>query len=58
MTTKQLQQQLDEAVKEYNDSVNQYNQVNNELNQNRATLIDNYNNTASKFLDKHTPKYK
>ena len=45
-----------EAVNEYNNAGNEYNEVNNQLNKERGDLIENWNKTASKFLDKHVPR--
>lgn len=46
------------AVKEMNAGVNTYNATNQTLNKKRSSLIDGWNNTASKFTDTHVPKGK
>ncbi|MBI3235870.1 MAG: hypothetical protein HYZ42_17855 [Bacteroidetes bacterium] len=44
------------AVTDYNTATNNFNAPNIELNTNRAKYIDEWNNTCSKFTDKHVPK--
>lgn len=46
------------AIKEMNEAVNGYNKSNNNVNKQRGSLIDNWNNTAQSFTDKHVPKGK
>ena len=44
------------AINDYNATVNRYNKTLQETNQQRGKVIDDWNNTVKKFLDKHSPK--
>lgn len=46
------------AVNEFNKASNEYNALNNELNTNRTNLLNKWNDTVSKFMDKQVPKKK
>jgi hypothetical protein len=55
------QQEVEEynnAVKDYNGAINDYNSVNDELNKKRASLMESWNNSVSKFLDRNVSKKK
>lgn len=43
------------AIKDYNNSLETYNRINDEVNNQRSKLIDSWNKTSSKFIDKHVP---
>lgn len=45
-------------VNEINALTNTYNKTNQELNNGRATYINRWNDSVSRFLDSHVPKYK
>lgn len=44
------------SVNEYNLSTNKFNTINNELNQNRSRLINKWNETGERMLDRFVPK--
>ena len=46
------------AVNEFNAANKKYNEVNNTLNKKRTDVTNDWNSTATKFIDKYTPKYK
>ncbi|MFI5220253.1 MAG: hypothetical protein ACHQNT_12270 [Bacteroidia bacterium] len=46
---------FNKAVNEFNIAVNNYNKVNKELNDTRNKLINDWNNTATSFMDRHMP---
>lgn len=48
--------QYNKAVNDMNNSVNASNTVNEKYNKSRSKMIDNWNNTAEKFTNKHVPK--
>lgn len=50
--------EYNKAVKDMNDSMNGFNKSNQVINKQRGSLIDNWNNTAQNFTDKHVPKGK
>ena len=55
---KLTQEEVDEfnkAVNEFNELVDKFNKVNQELNEERQELINSWNKTADKFMDKHVP---
>lgn len=47
--------QYNAAVNDYNNASNSFNKINQELNNKRNALIQNWNNTADRFTDKHVP---
>jgi hypothetical protein len=49
---------FNEAVNEYNQAITQFNSTNDQLNKLRGKVLDNWNNTVDKFIDKQTPKYR
>lgn len=58
---KRTQKDVDEynkSVNEMNASANNYNKTNQTVNEQRSKLIDQWNNTAQSFTDKHVPKGK
>ncbi len=55
------QQEIDEfnaAVKEYNKATGDYNKINQELNNKRNRLLENWNESVSKFMDRNISKKK
>src|SRR6218665_860217 len=46
------------AVNDFNKASNEYNAVNNELNTNRTNLLNKWNDSVMRFLDKQVPKAK
>lgn len=48
--------EFNNAVNDYNKAINDYNTVNAELNKKRSALLENWNNSVSKFLDKNVSK--
>lgn len=46
------------AVNDFNKASNEYNAVNNELNTNRTNLLNKWNDSVMKFLDRQVPKAK
>jgi 1-acyl-sn-glycerol-3-phosphate acyltransferase len=54
--TKEDIDQYNLAVNNYNASTAKYNALNNEFNQTRGQLIDKWNDTGDKMLDKYVPK--
>jgi hypothetical protein len=50
--------QYNKAINELNASTKKFSTLNDDLNKKRSTAIDNWNNTATKFMDTHVPKYK
>lgn len=50
--------EYNKAVNDMNAAVNGYNKSNNSINKQRCGLIDNWNNIAQSFTDKHLPKGK
>ncbi len=54
--TKEDIDQYNSAVNNYNASTAKYNALNNEFNQTRGKLIDKWNDTGDKMLDKYVPK--
>ncbi len=49
---------MNNAVNDYNKASNEYNKVNGESNKRRSELLNKWNDTVSKFIDKQVPKYK
>lgn len=56
--TKSDVDQYNAAVAELNVAVKKYQTVNTELNTKRNTVLENWNNAVSVFLDKHVPQKK
>ena len=50
--------EFNNAVNDINASVTAYNTMNEEANKNRGELIDQWNDTAEKFTNRHVPKGK
>lgn len=46
------------SLKEYNAMIDVFNNANSATFKKRSGLIDDYNKAQSKFVDKHTPRYK
>ncbi len=46
------------AVADYNKATNDYNKINDELNNKRSSLLESWNNSVSKFLDRNVSKKK
>lgn len=46
------------AVKEFNQRLNAMNKQNKEMDKERNAELNNWNNSAQRFLDNHIPKYK
>ena len=44
------------ALEEYNQAVNDYNNTNQQLNEERSRLLNEWNKTAERYLDKHVPR--
>ena len=59
--SKRTKQEIDEynnAVKELNDAVKDFNSTNNEINKQRASVLNEWNKTMSKFMDYYMPVQK
>lgn len=48
--------QFNNSVTEFNKSVAEYNKVNNELNASREKVMNNWQITKKKFMDRHVPR--
>lgn len=55
--TQKMIDQYNQSVQLYNESVKRTNKSTIDLNETRGKLIDDWNNTTSKFLKRHIPKY-
>ena len=51
--TKEEVDQFNKAVKEYNDGIATYNKINDELNTARSKAVNDWNNAATGFMQKH-----
>lgn len=49
--------EFNKAVNEVNDGAKKYNDTNNKLNNDRKKYLDGYNNTSTKFMDRHVPHF-
>ena len=56
--TKEDVAEYNAAIKEINSHLDSFNKVNTDLNKNRNSVLENWNNAAKNFMDKHIPKYK
>lgn len=50
--------QYNDAVNEFNRSLTSFNRLNDDLNKSRFGVLNHWNSSVIKFLDKHVPKYK
>lgn len=50
--------QFNAAVNEFNAASNKYNATNQELNQNRSKLLEKWNNSSERMIDRFVPKKK